>query len=77
MSRSLLSSALRVTEIERLMSYHDIHAMIGEQYENNRRIFISNLYNDYEAGLVYPYIEMQGITRPCTPNGEIKCSNPY
>lgn len=41
--------------------------MIGEQYENNRRIFISNLYNDYEAGLVYPCIEMQGITAPLHP----------
>jgi len=41
--------------------------MIGEQYENNRRIFIYNLYNDYEAGLVYPCIEMQGITAPLHP----------
>jgi hypothetical protein len=34
-------------------------------------IFISNLYNDYEAGLVYPCIEMQGITAPLHPDETI------
>ena len=69
MSRSLLSSALRVTEIERLMSYHDCHAMIGEQYMKTTAGY---LYLTFimimRWGLCIHALKCRVLLRPCTPD---------